>query len=127
MIRWGWRPIPLLVFLAFTVFAGARDVRNEIRNAPTVGEKAATAAEAGYVLAGVASLAAIAMRRPWARAAAWVWAGLLSATGFLAAMFWGDARLAASLAGGAACGAIGAGLVVLAFRRPRGERAEGAS
>ena len=127
MIRWRWRPIPLVLFLVFSVFAGARDVRNEVRNAPTVGEKAATAAEAGYVLAGMASLAALAMRRPWARSAVWTWAALLSATGFLAAMFWGEAGLAASLAGGAACAALCAGLIALAFSRPRGESAGGAA
>jgi hypothetical protein len=123
MSRFGWRPIPLVLFLGFSVFAGARDVRNEVRNAPTAGEKAATAAEAGYVLAGVASLVALALRRPWARAAAWTWAAFLTATGFLAAMFWGEAGLAASFAGGAACAAVGAGLVALAFSGLRRERA----
>ncbi|HEY7113232.1 MAG TPA: hypothetical protein VIA45_09910 [Thermoanaerobaculia bacterium] len=120
MIRRNWRPIPLVLFLVFVVVAGARDVVNEWPSAAKMGQKAATAAEAGYVLAAVASLAALAMRRPWARAAAWAWAALTTATGFLAAMFWGEAGVAASLAGAAGCAAVCAGLIALAFRRPRG-------
>jgi hypothetical protein len=123
LIRWGWRPIPLLLFLPFVVVAGALDVRNEVRDAASTGQKLATAAEAGYVLAAVASLAALATRRSWARPALWVWAALTAATGFLAAMFWGEAGLAAALAGGVACAAICVGLIALAFSRPRRERA----
>lgn len=127
MIRRGWRPIPLLLLLAFGVVAGARDVVNEWPDAAKIGQKLATAAEAGYVLAAVASLIGLATRRTWARAALWAWAALTTATGFLAAMYWGDAGVGASLAGGAGCAAICAGLIALAFSRPRGEGSGGAA
>jgi len=127
VIRWGWRPIPLLLFLVFAAAAGARDVVSDWSAVANTGQKLATVAEAGYVLAAVASLAALAARQTWARAALWVWAALTTATGFLAAMFWGDAGLAAALAGGAACAAVCVGLIALALSRPRGERTGGAA
>ena len=127
MIRRGWRAIPLLLLLLLAFGAGARDVVREWPEAANAGQKLATAAEVGYVLAAAAALAGIAARRTWTRPVLWVWAGFTAVTAMLAAMFWGEAGLFAGLAGAAGCAAVCAGVIALAFWRPRGERAGAAS
>ncbi len=123
MIRWGWRPIPLLLLLLLGVVAGTLDVAREWPDAGNNGQKLATAAEAGYVVAAAAGLAGIAARRTWTRPVLWGWAAFTTVTALLAAMFWGEAGLFAGLAGAAGCAAVCAGAIALAFSRPRRERA----
>ena len=102
MLRRGWRPVPLILLLLLCGVAGPRDVVVEWAYAARPGQKVATGLELGNALAAWAALVGLGARRAFARPALFVWCALVTGTAGLAAVFWGDAGIAAALTGAAA-------------------------
>jgi hypothetical protein len=86
-------------------------------SAETVGQQGATAAQFGYALTGLLAAGALLGRRSWANRPLWLWAGLVTLTGGMAPVVWGEAGLGAGLVAGAASAAIAA-LVIDGRRVP---------
>ena len=118
MPRREWRPVPLVLLLLVCGVAAVRNVRSEWSDAATVGKKVATVSELAHGVASWVTLAGLGARRRWARGAAWIWAGLVTLTAGVAASAWGDAPIAAALAGAAATAAVCWLAIRLAFERP---------
>jgi len=108
-----WAPIVLLVGLSVL---GLQSAIDELGSASTLGQRAATATQFGYALAGLLAAAGLLGRRGWARATLWLWAGLITLTCGMAPVVWGGAGLLPGLAAVVAGGSIAALVLWLANR-----------
>jgi hypothetical protein len=108
-----WTAIALILALSALGLNGAV---HELPSAATVGQQTATATQFGYALVGLIAVGALFARRQWARRPLWIWAGLITRTGGLAPVVWGEASLLTGFAAAVASAAIAAAVFWLAAR-----------
>jgi hypothetical protein len=94
--------VPLILLLLVAGVSGVRNAIDEWPQAVRAGQKVATASEMVHGIASGIALVGLGARKSWARPALWVWGAALSTTAGLASTYWGDAPIAAALAGAAA-------------------------
>jgi hypothetical protein len=109
-----WAAVALLVAINGLGLQSAVDA---LDSADTVGQQAAIATQFGYALTGLLAAGALLGRRSWANGPLWVWAGLVTLTGGMAPVVWGEAGMGAGLVAGAASAVIAALVVWLATRQ----------
>jgi hypothetical protein len=109
-----WAAVALLVAINGLGLQSAVDA---LDSADTVGHQAAIATQFGYALTGLLAAGALLGRRSWANGPLWVWAGLVTLTGGMAPVVWGEAGMGAGLVAGAASAVIAALVVWLATRQ----------
>ncbi len=110
-----WAAIALLVVLSVL---GLQSAVDELDAASTLGQQAAIVSQFGYALAGLLAAGALLGRRAWARGLLWLWAGLVTLTGGMAPVVWGEAGLIVGLVAAVACAGIAACVLWLATRTP---------
>jgi hypothetical protein len=111
--------VPLVLLLLAAGVSGVRNAIDEWPQAAGTGQKVATGSEMVHGVASGIALVGLGVRKRWAYPALWVWGTLLTTTAGLAAAYWGDAPIAAALAGAAATALICYVAVRLALERSR--------
>jgi hypothetical protein len=108
-----WVGIILLLVLSASGFQSL----TAFNAAATTGQKVTTATQLAYGLAGLLAAAGLLARRPWGRAAAWLWAALITLTAGLAPVVRGGAAPGLGLASALAVAALALLVMSLTARR----------
>ncbi len=95
--------------------SGVRNAAGEWRSAANPGQKIATVSELAHGVASWVALLLLGARTKGARTAARIWAALITLTAGLAAIYWGEAPLAAALVGAVATALLCGFAIRLAF------------
>ena len=112
-----WVGIILIIGLSAL---GLHSALGESRSAETLGQRAATFTQFGYVVIGLLAAGALLRGYAWARALLSVWVALIAVTGGLAPVVWGGAAVGAGIAAGLASAGVALLVVWLAMRQRSG-------
>jgi glutamate carboxypeptidase len=95
-----------IAFLLFIGYTGVSGGLQQLPEAATLGQQIQTATQGLFGLLGLAVVATLGARRPWARFVRLVWAAVLSVSAGLATVVWGGTGLLPAMAATAATAAV---------------------